>query len=438
DLTYDMRVTTDGDVINIYVDLNKPLPAEWVGEVGFNLELYSTDLFGKSRYMDEAMGIFTRQAHGVQLNAASAPTAELVQTSALKGYVPLDNHRARAAPLASGKRLSVAPESEELRMVIESHTGELELLDGRVQHQNGWFVVRTAVAAGATKGAIHWTIKPNVIDQWVAPPVIQHSMVGYHPEQKKVAVIETDPNDNVASNMQLLRLAPDGKHEVVLDKALKSHGNFLRFHYYHFDFSEVTRAGLYQLVLGETRSKPFRIADNTYDQNVWQPTLDYFLPIQMGHMRVKEKYKLWHDDSHRDDALMAPININHFDGYVQGSSTLTRFKPMEHVPGLTQGGWYDAGDEDFRIESQAGEVFILSAIYDEFGITHDNTLIDQKLRLVEIREPDGKPDVLQQIEHGLLTVVGGYKALGRLYRGIIVPTLTQYVMGGDFSGQTDN
>src|SRR5690606_40464545 len=117
---------------------------------------------------------------------------------------------------------------------------------------------------------------------------------------------------------------------------------------------------------------------------------------------------------------------------------LTRFKPMEHVPGLTKGGWYDAGDEDFRIESQGGEVFILSAIYDEFGITHDNTLIDQDLRLVEIREPDGKPDVLQQIEHGLLTVVGGYQALGRLYRGIIVPTLTQYVMGGDFSGQTDN
>src|SRR5690606_6095684 len=88
--------------------------------------------------------------------------------------------------------------------------------------------------------------------------------------------------------------------------------------------------------------------------------------------------------------------------------------------------------------SQGGEVFILSAIYDEFGITHDNTLIDQDLRLVEIREPDGKPDVLQQIEHGLLTVVGGYQALGRLYRGIIVPTLSQYVMGGDFSGQTDN
>ena len=35
-----------------------------------------------------------------------------------------------------------------------------------------------------------------------------------------------------------------------------------------------------------------------------------------------------------DDALMAPVNHNHFDGYVQGPSTLTKYKPGEHVPGL--------------------------------------------------------------------------------------------------------
>lgn len=437
-LTYTMRVNTDGELIHVYIDLDQPLPDAVAGDVGFNLELYPADLFGKSWYMDEANGIFPRQPYGVTLDERKPQAPRLVQTGDTKGLVPLDNHRALPAPIAQGKRLAVAPESDELRMVIESHTGDLQLLDGRVQHQNGWFVVRTQVAPGATKNAIHWTIKPNVIRDWVAPPVIQHSMVGYHPAQQKVAVIESDPLDKLPARMQLQRLDVSGNHQTVLDKPLSRYGDFLRFHYYHFDFSEIKDEGLYQLVLGDSRSKPFRIAANVYDQNVWQPTLEYFLPVQMGHMRVKEKYKLWHDDSHRDDALMAPVNINHFDGYVQGPSTLTRFKSGEHVPGLTRGGWYDAGDEDFRIESQAGEVFILSAIYDEFGVEHDNTLIDQQLRLVELREPDGKPDVLQQIEHGLLTVVGGYQALGRLYRGIIVPTLSQYVMGGDFSGQTDN
>ena len=57
--------------------------------------------------------------------------------------------------------------------------------------------------------------------------------------------------------------------------------------------------------------------------------------------------------------------------------------------------------------------------------------------MVEIHQPDGKPDILQQIEHGALTVVGGYRALGRFYRGIISPTLRQYTHLGDFAAQTD-
>ncbi|MDQ2076994.1 glycoside hydrolase family 9 protein [Marinimicrobium sp. ABcell2] len=438
ELTYDVVVSTEGDAIKVRVDLDRPIPDEWVGEIGFNLELYPADLFGMSWIMDDQSGIFPRQAYGVTVPEGSEPNPQIVQTSPLKGLVPLDNHRARPAPLATGRTLSVAPESDEMRLQIETRDGHLELLDGRVQHQNGWFVVRTTIPGGVSENALEWTIRPNVIHDWIYQPVIQHSMVGYHPQQSKVAVIETDPNDNFDQPMQLIRLTPSGEHQVVLDKKPQAWGDFLRYRYFHFDFSDVKQEGMYQLVLGNQRSKPFRIADNVYDQNVWQPTLEYFLPIQMGHMRVKEKYKLWHDASHLDDALMAQVDINHFDGYVQGPDTLTDFAPGEHVPGLNRGGWYDAGDEDFRIESQSGEVFILSAAYEEFDVQHDNTLIDQTLRLVEIREPDGVPDILQQIEHGLLTVVGGYQALGRLYRGIIVPTLTQYVMGGDFSGQTDN
>lgn len=436
---YDVTVSTDGDAINVRVDLDRPLPEEWIGEVGFILELYPYDLFGKSWYMDDESGIFPRSAYGVRVDEDSEPKPEIVPSGDLKIYRPLPNHRAEPAPLATGKSLTVAPESDEFRMQIETHHGELELLDGRVQHQNGWFIVRSTVEEGATDGAIEWTIRPNVIPDWIYEPVLQYSMVGYHPAQDKVAVIETDPNDDFNSEIQLVRIDSDGEHQVVRTETPELWGDYLRYRYYHFDFSDVTAAGMYQLVLDDQQSEVFRISEEIYNQNTWQPVLDYFLPAQMGHMRVKEKYRLWHDASHMDDALMAPVNINHFDGYVQGSSTLTDFEPMEHVPGLDQGGWYDAGDEDFRIESQSGEVFMLSAAYDEFGVQRDNTLIDQDLRLVEIREPDGEPDILQQIEHGLLTVVGGYQALGRLYRGIIVPTLTQYVMGGgDFSGQTDN
>jgi len=139
-----------------------------------------------------------------------------------------------------------------------------------------------------------------------------------------------------------------------------------------------------------------------------------------------------------DDALMAPTNHNHFDGYYQHESTLTKYKSGDHVPGLNIGGWHDAGDDDLRIESQAETVYKLSLAYELFKTDFDQTTINQETRIAEIRKPDGKPDILQQIEHGLLSIVGAYESMGRLYRGIISPTLKQYVLLGDWSTMTDN
>ena len=158
----------------------------------------------------------------------------------------------------------------------------------------------------------------------------------------------------------------------------------------------------------------------------------------MCHVRVNDRYRVWHDACHLDDARMAPVGYNHFDGYVQGPTTLTRFEPGQHVPGLDCGGWHDAGDDDLRIESQAATVHGLVQAWEAFAPRYDNTTVDQAGRVVEILRPDGKPDILQQVEHGVLTVAGSHQALGRFYRGMIVPTLRQYVQVGDFAAQTDN
>ena len=65
------------------------------------------------------------------------------------------------------------------------------------------------------------------------------------------------------------------------------------------------------------------------------------------------------------------------------------------------------------------------------------TAIDQQRHRVEIHEPDGRNDMLQQVENGALTVVRSYQALGRLYRGIICNSLRQYAMLGDAAAMTD-
>ena len=89
---------------------------------------------------------------------------------------------------------------------------------------------------------------------------------------------------------------------------------------------------MYQVRYGESVSPVFRIAEDIYERGVWQPELEYFLPIQMCHMRVNEKYRVWHDLCHMDDARMAPVNLSHIDGYSSGPSTLTQYQPGDIVP----------------------------------------------------------------------------------------------------------
>jgi endoglucanase len=416
-LGYTVRVRPDGRAFRIRVDLDQPLPEAWVGKVGFNLELFPGVLFGKSYQIGGETGIFSRQANG-------------------PGAVIDGDYE--VAPLGHGTRLTVAAEADRQRMTIEAvRGGEIVLLDGRAQHNNGWFVVRSLVPAGATQGAIEWLVRPHAIPGWTSDPVIQVSQVGYHPRQPKVAVIELDRRETALKPAALYRVTEDGV-ERVLERPATDWGRFLRYRYLQFDFSEIVQPGMYLVGYGDLRSNVFEIGPHVFERNVWQPTVEYFLPVQMAHMRVNDHYRVWHGLSHIDDALMAPVNHNHFDGYVQGPSTLTAFKPGDHVPGLDRGGWFDAGDHDFRIESQADTVHGLALAWELFHPALDDTTIDQASRIVEIHRPDGKPDVLQQIEHGVLTIVGGYNAMGRLYRGIQDASLHQYTFLGDAAEMTDN
>ncbi|GAA0532590.1 hypothetical protein FHS83_002815 [Rhizomicrobium palustre] len=416
DFSYRLRVTAlSGDSFKITVDLDKPLPEAWIGKVGFNLELFPGDLFGKPYLMDGLGGIFPRQPNGPITGNKEAKIG---------------------APLASGTSFVVAPDDEARRLKVESKTGPLQLIDGRVTYNNGWFVLRSLIAKGASKGAIEWIVTPHTIPGWKYQPVIQVSQVGYASAQQKRAVIERDPRDTTPGPVVLYRLTESGKEEVQRGTA-EQWGKFLRYDYATYDFSKVTQPGMYVLSYGRVLSHPFRIGSDVYDRDVWQPTLEYFLPAQMCHMLVREGYRVWHGLDHQDDALMAPVNHMHFDGYAQGPSTLTSFKPWQHVPGLDEGGWHDAGDYDLRVESQMGTVWALSKMVTEFGLTYDATTIDETAKRTEIHEPDGKNDAQQQIVHGLLSVLGGYHAMGRLYRGIQDIDLEQYTLLGDISTNTD-
>jgi endoglucanase len=416
-LSYRLAITAEGQGFRVAVNLDHPLPNELVGKAGFNLDFLPTAYFGKSYRLDETFGIFPRQPGGPMQQDPSAAAQPL--------------------PLASGHTIVLAPEDPMTRVTISSDTGELLLFDARNRAQNGWFVVRGLLPAGRTENALVWHIHPNVIPGWVRPPVVSYNQVGYTPERSKVAVLELDPQFEAPRMARVLRLDRASAYREVFQSAIKPWGKWLRYQYATFDFSVVKEPGIYVIEYAGHRTGPFQIAPHLYSKGVWQPSLDTYLPVQMDHVKVRENYRVWHGVSHMDDARQAPINYTHFDGYSMGASSDSPFATGEHIPGLNRGGWYDAGDYDIRTQTQALVITDLAIAREAFHLDWDETSVDEDARLVQIHRPDGVPDVLQQVQHGVLGLLAQYAAFGHAIPGIVEPTLEEYTHLGDAASKTD-
>ena len=405
--------------VTIRVVLTSPVPEALVGRAGFNMEFLPSAYFGKAYLADGQPGQFPR-----------SPTGPMTWDDGSARYEPM--------ALAEGATLVLAPEDPQRRVTIEAHDGAtLALYDGRNRAQNGWYVVRSLLPAGQTGAVLEWTLTPSRTPGWQRAPVITHSQVGYAPGQPKVAIVELDPAADPAPVVVLTRIGADGTPTQAMRAAATPWGDFLRYHYAAFDFSDVTEPGVYTLSTGSETTEPFRIAADVYGPSLLSATLDTFMPVQMDHMYVNDRYRVWHGASHLDDALQAPVDHEHFDLFAQGPTTDTPYEPGEHIPGLNVGGWYDAGDYDIRTQSQYGTVSGLVQLYEAFGVDWDETTVRQADRSVEMRTPDGVPDVLQQVEHGVLQLLAQYDAVGHAIPGIVAAHLHQYHHLGDGLTKTD-
>jgi endoglucanase len=413
---YSVSVTSSEMGVTVSVILDEPLPENLIGKAGFNLEFLPASYFEKNFLMDDKSGRFPLY-----------PSSEMQ----VSGNVidPL--------PLATGNQITFSPEDPSTKVTVTSNNETLSLYDGRNKAQNGWFVLRSLIPANKTGEVVQWTIEANVIPNWIRKPIIGHSQQGYHPSGVKRAVIELDQNDNLTKNIQLIKFLANGEERVIKSIDIEAWGDFLRYKYGTFDFTEITDEGVYALEAGGVRTHSFRIDKDVFN-TAWQPTLDVYLPVQMDHMMVNEAYRVWHGKSHMDDALQAPTGIEHFDLYAMGATTDTPYKAGEHIPGLNLGGWYDAGDFDIRTETQVYVVQNLVNVWERFNVKRDQTLVDQKIGYVDMHVPDGKADVLQQIEHGALGLIAQHRAVGHAIHGIVAAHISQYTHLGDGSTKTDN
>ncbi|MBN2697898.1 MAG: glycoside hydrolase, partial [Bacteroidales bacterium] len=279
-LRYRIRGEASGNTLRIKVILEEPLPESLEGKAGFNLEFLPAAYFRKTYTMDNHNGVFPLYPGGPMQNMPAGKIWPL--------------------PIASGKKLVLAPGDPERQITVESLKGEMHLFDGRNLAQNGWYVLRSNVPSGEKGTVVEWVIQANTIQGWERPPVISHSQAGYHPVQQKRAVIELDRNSSSKGHARLVRISTDGACRTVLDKKADFWGDFLRYQYVVFDFSEISEEGTYLIEYEGTRTDPFIIGPDVY-ADAWQPSLDIYLPVQMDHMFVNEAYRVWHGAAHLDD-----------------------------------------------------------------------------------------------------------------------------------------
>ncbi|MBB5716961.1 glycoside hydrolase family 9 protein [Sphingomonas aerophila] len=413
-LSYQVRVTPEEDGFRVVVDLDQPLPSSLAGKAGFNLDFLPTAYFGKSFVLGDTPGLFPRHPGGPMVKDGSGDPQ----------------------PLATGgTTLTLAPEDPMTRITIQSDGAPLALYDARNRAQNGWFVVRSMIAAGAQKNAVVWHVRPNRIKDWVRPPVISFNQAGYTLGRSKIALIELDPNFKGPAQAELVQFSTRGERSA-LRAAVQPRGRWKRYNYAAFDFSRVREPGIYAVRYAGQTTNPFRIDAGAYGQ-IWQPSLDTFLAAQMDHVGVREQYRVWQAPSHLDDARQAPANLAHFDAYNTGADLDSPFKPGQHIAGLAVGGWQDAGDYDIQTSDNSWVIRNLVWTRELFGADWDETSVDEAAKQVEIRKPDGVEDALQQIRHGTLQLLAQYKVFGHAIDGIVDPTLKQYTHLGDAGSQTD-
>ena len=215
-MDYELVVTPEPGGVRVSVNLARPLPEKLAGRAGFNLEFLPPIYMDKSYSVDNKMfGVIPRSPEDAMQvvprnrdDPMKLPYQE--QWDKDKGYT-------QPLPIVTGNSITLAPEDRLNRVSISSDTAPVSLYDGRSRAQNGWFVLRSLIPAGKTEGAIVWHIHPDLIPDWIRPPVVAHSQLGYAPEAAKVSLIELDPNFDAPKTAKLLRLQDDGSYKQVFE-----------------------------------------------------------------------------------------------------------------------------------------------------------------------------------------------------------------------------
>jgi len=318
-----------------------------------------------------------------------------------------------------------------LNLILECSTG-MSVTDRRQ-----WSQLRYLVAVGFPE------VSEPTVDLFLTLPTtheaaefgVRYSAVGYPAEGEKTVVLEwpahlSRPGDDVRLERADGTVVDSGRFGPTVSL------RHMQSDFAMYDFSAVREPGEYRVVWSGG-SVEFPIRSRVFEDRLWEPTLDYFLPFQMCHAQVDLGADVaGHRPCHMDDAIRVPANYPGTDGFVSYECEGTPYEAGDPVS-CPIGGWHDAGDCDLNIYAQGFAAYQLALAYEEFGLERDVATLDVSNQVFMAGTPDGVPDILQQIEWGAHWLLSMLQPDGRTYVGVVAqPQYRQRAGGWDES--TDN
>jgi len=336
-----------------------------------------------------------------------------------------EKYSADRASIASGvRRLECHAGDPSLNLVFECAQG-ISVSDTRRYGGLTYEVsVRFPADEGEAPSELFLTL-PQASD--LATAAVRYSRIGYPVAGLKAVVLEwpkhmARPDDRVRLERRGGSLVKEGRFGETMNL------DYMQCGFASFDFSDVKEPGDYRVVWSGGAVE-FPIRQGVFDDKLWEPTLDFFLPFQMCHADVNLGSAVpGHLKCHMDDAVRVPANFPGVDGFRSYECEGTPYKAGDYVP-LSKGGWHDAGDCDLNINTQSFTVWVLSLAYEQFGINRDVSTLDFQQQTYTYGKPDGVPDILEQIEWGADWLLSMEQPDGRVYVGVI-DTPDRYSLGG--------
>ena len=381
-VTFEQNVSIEGGRIHVELRRRGPWPAD-AGWCSLQL-LLPISRYGRAQY--RADGVVSRYPE------------QLIGDGNILGNI---------------RRLECNLDSAALNLVLECPTG-LILQDMR-RWQGESFQVGIGFPAGDDVRADLYLTLPWTLEG-LPQPRLCRSQIGYPAKGMKFVVLEwpkgsAPPDDGV-------RLEKDGA--VVKEGRFTPAADYdyMQSSFGVFDFSDVRAPGTYRVVWsGGTEDVSVR--ESVFEDRLWEPTLDYFIPWEMCHAAADLGKDVPQTSAcHMDDAVRVPAHFPGVDGFVSYECEGTPYKDGDRIP-CAKGGWHDAGDYDLNVHAQGFVVWTLALAYEEFGIQRDVATLDADAQRFVLGKPDGMPDIVQQIEWGALWLLSMEQPDGRVYVGVI-------------------